>query len=130
RDYIADLRSKIDFYRRISRAAAHTQVDDLETEIEDRFGPLPLAFRRLLDLARLRITASSLSIDSISKQPGLLVIGHHDMHCIEKWRQRCILSGQEVRVVGNKTIVLPLHERIAGDENKLFQTVKKLFQIK
>ena len=89
---------------------ALTHVDDLETEIEDRFGPLPLAFRRLLDLARLRITASSLSIDSISKQPGLLVIGHHNIHCIEKWRQHCILSGQEVRVVGNKTVVLPLHE--------------------
>ena len=95
RDYIADLRSKIDFYRRISRAAAHTHVNDLETEIEDRFGPLPRAFRRLLDLARLR-TASSISIDSISKQPGLLVIGHHDIHCIKKWRRRCTLSGHEV----------------------------------
>ena len=104
-------------------------VDDLETEIEDRFGPLPLAFRRLLDLARLRITASSLSIDSISKQPGLLVIGHHNIHCIEKWRQRCVLSGQEVRIVGNKTVVLPLQDRVAADADKLFQAVKILFQI-
>ena len=123
------LRSKIDFYRRISRTAVHTHVDDLETEIEDRFGPLPVAFRRLLDLARLRITASSLSIDSISKQPGLLVIGHHNIHCIEKWRQRCVLSGQEVRVVGNKTVVLPLQDRVAADADKLFQAVKTLFQI-
>ena len=129
RDYIVDLRSKIDFYRRISRTAVHTHVDDLETEIEDRFGPLPLAFRRLLDLARLRITASSLSIDSISKQPGLLVIGHHNIHCIEKWRQRCVLSGQEVRIVGNKTVVLPLQDRVADDADKLFQAVKILFQI-
>jgi transcription-repair coupling factor (superfamily II helicase) len=129
RDYIADLRSKIDFYRRISRAAAQSHVDDLETEIEDRFGPLPMAFHRLLDLARLRIIASSLSIDSISKQPGLLVVGHHDIHRVEKWRQHCLLSGQEVRVVGNKTVVLPLHERVASDEEILFQTVKKLFQI-
>ena len=129
RDYIVDLRSKIDFYRRISRTAVHTHVDDLETEIEDRFGPLPVAFRRLLDLARLRITASSLSIDSISKQPGLLVIGHHNIHCIEKWRQRCVLSGQEVRVVGNKTVVLPLQDCVAADADKLFQAVKTLFQI-
>jgi transcription-repair coupling factor (superfamily II helicase) len=129
RDYIADLRSKIDFYRRISRTGAPSQVDDLETEIEDRFGPLPTAFHRLLDLARLRIIASSLSINSISKQPGLLVIGHHDIHCIEKWRQRCLLSGQEARVVGKKTVVLPIHERVDADEDKLFQTVKKLFQI-
>ena len=39
------------------------------------------------------------------------------------------INGQEVRVVGNKTVVLPLHERVDSDEDKLFQTVKKLFQI-
>ena len=98
-------------------------------EIEDRFGPLPTAVRRLLDLARLRITASSISIDSISKQPGLLVIGHHDIHCIKKWRRRCTLSGHEVRVVGDKTVVLPLDECLAADPDKLFQTVKMLFRI-
>ena len=129
KDYIVDLRSKIDFYRRISRASSHTHVNELEGEIEDRFGPLPTAVRRLLDLARLRITASSISIDSISKQPGLLVIGHHDIHCIKKWRRRCTLSGHEVRVVGDKTVVLPLDECLAADPEKLFQTVKMLFRI-
>ena len=129
KDYIVDLRSKIDFYRRISRASSHTHVNELEGEIEDRFGPLPTAVRRLLDLARLRITASSISIDSISKQPGLLVIGHHDIHCIKKWRRRCTLSGHEVRVVGDKTVVLPLDECLAADPDKLFQTVKMLFRI-
>jgi transcription-repair coupling factor (superfamily II helicase) len=129
RDYIADLRTKIDFYRRISRTISNGHVSDIETEMGDRFGPLPAEVRRLLDLARLRIAASSLSIDSISKQPGMLVIGHHDIRRIEKWRQACLLVGQEVRIVENKTVVLPLHERDASDGDRLFQTVKNIFRV-
>ena len=65
----------------------------------------------------------------VQSDPLFPFLGHHDIRCIEKWRQRCLLSGQEVRVVGNKTVVLPLNERVDSDEDKLFQTVKKLFQI-
>ena len=112
--------------RRISRTISNGHVSDIETEMGDRFGSLPAEVRRLLDLARLRIAASSLSIDSISKQPGMIVIGHHDIRRIEKWRQACLLVGQEVRIVENKTVVLPLHERDASDGDRLFQTVKNI----
>ena len=130
RDYIADLRTKIDFYRRISRTITNGHVNDIETEMGDRFGPPPAEVQRLLDLARLRIAAASLNIDSISKQPGILVIGHHDIHGIKKWRQACLLAGQEVRIVENKTVVLPLHKRDASDGDRLFQTVKNIFRVK
>jgi transcription-repair coupling factor (superfamily II helicase) len=105
-------------------------VNDIETEMGDRFGPLPVEVHRLLDLARLRIAASALSIDSISKQPGIIVVGHHDIHCIQKWRQACLLAGQEVRIVENKTVVLPLNERDASDEDCLFETCKNIFRVK
>jgi transcription-repair coupling factor (superfamily II helicase) len=105
-------------------------VNDIETEMGDRFGPPPVEVQRLLDLARLRIAAASLSIDSISKQPGILVIGHHDIHRIEKWRQACLLTGQEVRIVENKTVVLPLRDRDASDGDRLFQTIKNIFRVK
>ncbi len=41
RDYIPDFRAKIDVYRRLSRATAPSQVDDLATELTDRFGRRP-----------------------------------------------------------------------------------------
>ncbi len=41
RDYVPDFRAKIDVYRRLSRATAAGQVDDLAAELTDRFGPPP-----------------------------------------------------------------------------------------
>ena len=54
RDYVPDIRAKIDVYRRLSRATTESQVDELATELDDRFGPLPDEARRLLEFARLR----------------------------------------------------------------------------
>jgi len=126
RDYIADLRTKIDIYRRISRAGMQPEVEQLATELADRFGPLPAAAARLLELTGLRIAAAELGIDSISKQPGLLVCGHHDIRRIERWRRTCQLAGRELRIVGNKTAVLPLSEREAADPDRLLTLLGSL----
>jgi len=126
RDYIPDLRTKIDIYRRISRGTSRGQIDELATELADRFGPLPEAAVRLLKLARLRIAAADLAIDSISKQPGLLVLGHHDIRRIERWRKTCQLAGRELRIVGTRTAVLPLAEREAADSDRLLDLLASL----
>ncbi len=126
RDYITDLRTKIDIYRRISRACSQPQVEQLATELADRFGDLPAAAVRLLELTRLRIAAAELGIDSISKQPDMLVLGHHDIRRIERWRKACQLAGRELRIVGNKTAVLPLSEREAADPDRLLTLLGSL----
>jgi len=41
-----------------------------------------------------------------------------------------LLAGQEVRIVENKTVVLPLNERDASDEDRLFETCKNIFRVK
>jgi transcription-repair coupling factor (superfamily II helicase) len=63
REYIADFRAKIDVYRRLARATDDGQIDDLEKELSDRFGPLPVEAGRLLDFARLRVAAVAHGID-------------------------------------------------------------------
>ena len=126
RDYITDLRTKIDIYRRISRACSQPQVEQLATELADRFGDLPAAAVRLLELTRLRIAAAELGINSISKQPDMLVLGHHDIRRIERWRKACQLAGRELRIVGNKTAVLPLSEREAADPDRLLTLLGSL----
>ena len=99
RDYIPDFRAKIDVYRRLSRATAPSQVDDLATELTDRFGPLPDEAGRLLDFARLRVAALALGIDSITRHPGMVVIGHHDREAMERLRQAAAKKSRVVRVV-------------------------------
>jgi transcription-repair coupling factor (superfamily II helicase) len=119
RDYIPDFRAKIDVYRRLSRAAQESQIDDLATELTDRFGPLPDEARRLLDFSRLRVLALAVGIDSITRHPGMVVIGHHDRVAMEPLRQAAAKKGRTVRIVDQKTVVLPLSEETLASPDRL-----------
>ena len=129
RDYCADFRAKIDVYRRLSRATAERQVDDLAAELSDRFGPLPDEARRLLDFAKLRCRAIDLGIDSITRHPGMIMIGHHDRQRIDALRQAAAKKGRVVRVVDQKTAVVPLHAATLADPNKLLASIRSLVDL-
>ena len=126
RDYIPDLRAKIDVYRRLSRVTVESQVDELATELADRFGPLPDEARRLLEFARLKALAVGLGIDSITRHPGMVVIGHHDRAAMERLRQKAAARGGTVRVVDQKTVVMPVHDSTAGDPDRLLAAIRTL----
>jgi transcription-repair coupling factor (superfamily II helicase) len=64
-DYIPGDGRRIETYRRISRLGPEEQVDDLERELVDRFGPLPPPTETLLAVARLRCLARACGITSI-----------------------------------------------------------------
>jgi transcription-repair coupling factor (superfamily II helicase) len=63
--YIADDDTKLDLYRRLARAAAPGEIDELRQEMRERFGPLPPEADRLLDLSRLRVLGGTLGIQHI-----------------------------------------------------------------
>src|SRR6185503_17898950 len=63
--YIADDDTKLDLYRRLARAVASGEMDELRQEMRERFGPLPEEADRLLDLSRLRVLGGLLGIQHI-----------------------------------------------------------------
>jgi Transcription-repair coupling factor (superfamily II helicase) len=129
RDYVADLRSKIDVYRRLSRAHRAEQVDDIEAELADRFGPPPEPVRRLCEQARLRALAASWGIDSITRHSGMIMIGHHDRERIDALRRAAAKKNRVMRVVDQKTAVVPLHADTLADPNKLLASVRSLIDL-
>jgi transcription-repair coupling factor (superfamily II helicase) len=128
RDFIPDFRAKIDVYRRLSRVAGEGQVDDLAAELVDRFGPLPVEVTRMLEFARLRVAAAAHGIDSITRQPGMLMIGHHDPQAIQRLRAAWQAGGKTLRVVGDRTAVVPLDQRVADDPDRLLALVRTLLR--
>ena len=129
RDYVPDFRAKIDVYRRLSRATAAGQVDDLAAELTDRFGPPPDEARRLLDFAKLRCRAIDLGIDSITRHPEMIMIGHHDRRAMERLREAAAKKGRVVRVVDQKTVVVPLRPETLADPDKLLASVRSLVEL-
>jgi transcription-repair coupling factor (superfamily II helicase) len=57
---------RLEAYRRLTGVRTYEQIEDVRTEWEDRFGPLPTPAGALLDVARLRAECLRLGITDIS----------------------------------------------------------------
>ena len=65
--YITDQELRLEAYRRLAATTTNPEVDDVQAEWEDRYGPLPESATALIDLARLRVEAIRIGIDEIVK---------------------------------------------------------------
>jgi transcription-repair coupling factor (superfamily II helicase) len=64
-DYIAAPDVKLDIYRRLTALTDPVAIEELRTEVRDRFGPLPPAADTFFAAARLRVLGGVLAIESI-----------------------------------------------------------------
>jgi transcription-repair coupling factor (superfamily II helicase) len=64
-------------YKRISGVQSVTELDDLQAETMDRFGPLPDPAKNLFRIARLRVAAAPLAIErmDVSATSGSVTFG-------------------------------------------------------
>lgn len=60
--YVADVGSRLAFYKRLAGARDEAEVSELGSELTDRFGPEPLEARRLLELMRLKTELRTLRV--------------------------------------------------------------------
>jgi len=68
--YGGDTALRLGFYRRIASVASLDALDEVETEVADRCGPLPTEARLLFDVARLRILGQARGIGRFSLETG------------------------------------------------------------
>ena len=76
--YIAEQKLKIEVYRRLSQANTLDQLGELETELRDRFGPIPTAARRMIQLRELNLRALSWRVENIHLETGYAVFRYRD----------------------------------------------------
>jgi transcription-repair coupling factor (superfamily II helicase) len=72
--YVSDARQRIELYRKLAQATDRAGLDRLAQEIRDRFGPLPDAVKRLLEVAELRILASDRGISAVETKGDRLLL--------------------------------------------------------
>jgi transcription-repair coupling factor (superfamily II helicase) len=123
-DYVTDLTTRIGIYQRLVKLEAVDDVDDMETELRDRFGELPWQARNLLYVVRLKLRAQAAGVESITRQDRRIVLRLEDqVGGARQALQRALGRGV---TVGNSQIRLDLDQ--AGDqwEDRLAQTVDKL----
>lgn len=72
--YVADARTRIDAYRRISEASTREEISALEAAWRDRFGPLPPAAANALVLAAIRLEATRRRIPVVEVRDEKLML--------------------------------------------------------
>ncbi len=64
-DYLPNNTERLNLYRRISEAGEQSALDELRSEMADRFGPLPEAAKHLMAAAELRLLAQRLRLPKV-----------------------------------------------------------------
>ena len=67
-EYIMNETQKLDIYKRISYIENDEECEDMRTELQDRFGKLPLPAQNLLRISLLRARAHRLYVEEIRAQ--------------------------------------------------------------
>jgi transcription-repair coupling factor (superfamily II helicase) len=124
RDYVPDMRSKIDLYRRLARLTTEATVDDFASELSDRFGSPPPVVLHLLELARLRIWAHGWGVHEIRLEDRFAVLHYTSREKITRLVKR---SQNRLRVADASSAYLPLAGGL-GDAAAIFADVKSLLR--
>ncbi len=64
-DFIPAQDAKLDIYRRLTACRSAGSIDDLRTEVRDRFGPLPSAAEALFASTLLRVLGAAIGVDGV-----------------------------------------------------------------
>jgi len=124
RNYVADMRTKIELYRRWSRITDEQQLADFAAELVDRFGPRPESVEQLLSLGQLRLWAHKRRIRSIHTEDGYVVLTFGDETEMGRLRDR---SEGRLRLVDQQTAYLPIRSDLAASGD-LVDEVKSLLR--
>ncbi|MCA9136390.1 MAG: transcription-repair coupling factor [Planctomycetales bacterium] len=104
-EYVPDLRHKIDLYRRIAKIENADEIALIREELLDRFGPLPDAASRMLELAELRLDAAAWQIASITSDARFIVLNYTQRRRVEFLAKQ---SPYPVRIVDSRRAYIPL----------------------
>lgn len=73
-DYVPDVHQRLSLYRKLSACGSDEEVDSLEEELRDRFGPVPEDAQSLLWLIRVKVHLKRLGIDALTVGPERIVV--------------------------------------------------------
>ncbi|HUR36995.1 MAG TPA: TRCF domain-containing protein, partial [Terriglobales bacterium] len=71
-EYIAEEGQRLRMYKRIAGAETEAQLEDVRSELEDRYGPLPLPVRNLLLATGLKMLAQRVGVAQIDRKQNVV----------------------------------------------------------
>ena len=78
--YVPVESQRIDLYKRLGEVTAIEDVEEITSELRDRFGPLPEKAQLLLEVCRLKLAARDRGINSVRLEGKKLIATRHGEH--------------------------------------------------
>ncbi|GHT20631.1 hypothetical protein FACS189419_00040 [Planctomycetales bacterium] len=134
--YVPDQRLKIDLYRRLQRITTQEEYADMQSEIIDRFGPMPKTVQRLLTHSKIRVLANGYRIrkiklqDGIGSDGGYIVMEYVSQKLIEQLREKTQPKRLELRLTDDRKAYIPLPNGLTRNSNadKLLDLVVQVLE--
>ena len=73
-DYLPQMNLRLNLYKRISSAESLDEIQGIEEEVRDRFGPLPPSLLNLCQVGRIKFLAQKLKIQAVDRVDDRLVL--------------------------------------------------------
>lgn len=118
-DYIPDSGTRLQMYRRLLMATSQEEVDEIHSELEDRFGSCPPMVDNLIQIALLRLKAHSHHIKSMKKQGNELIL-KLDFDTLVRTAQGPL--GKNARITGQDTLKIRLDGKNSLEDLKQILT--------
>ena len=67
-DYIPEENQRLQMYKRVARVETESQLTDVGSELQDRYGPPPPPVRNLLDYASLKLLCMRVGVNAIERK--------------------------------------------------------------
>ncbi len=128
-EYINDERQKIEFYKRFESCESVEEVESVEKELTDRFGPYPEEIRVLIEIETIRALATAMAIDEIiedSKSIRIKISGNSKVN-VDKIVKRLSKKDASLSIdTGDRNTLIFIPESMQAE--KKVAGLKKLLQ--
>ncbi len=123
-EYVPDTNLRLRLYRRLANIGNEEQVQEIEKELKDRFGPLPEPARNLMLQLRFKMLAREAGVRSIVVENGQLVLRADWLEQMDRAQLKERLGG--LAYAGQREVRLPVEKGWPARLRKVLEEMARL----
>jgi len=110
-DYVQKEELRLEAYRRLAAVTSAAEVDDIRTEWEDRYGPVPAAAEALLAVGLLRAECHRLGLRDVQITGNMARVAPLELKASEELRLKR-LSRDSIYKADQQQVVVPIRRGV------------------
>ena len=128
--YIPEMGLRLMFYRRLSNVQDTSEITDIAEELKDRFGPLPVETKHLLDVVKLKLWLSEKGVTTLQGKQNEIIVGFSEESVLDRQRLVSLIQqdSEHFKLAPSQKMIIRMKmpERFPDYLEKLYSILKQL----